>query len=680
MRKKYLNQAFVGNENMVISFSEKGELLRLFYPNRDCRQFVETLQAGVKVNDSALIYLHDDINNQYSQYYSENTNVLNTQIENTYFNLEILQTDFVTVDQNVYIRKYAMTNHNSIALDVDFLIYSQLLSSFNNMVGSKVEDNILMQYSHNYTFSIFSKLPIKGYRLNNSGEEIKNGVLCDKDYIGMARDSGVSFSVGKIEPGKTKEFEIFVYINNNREIYAFDQIKEKIETIRKMDTNKALEKAKKYWRKYVKQHDGLKILEEGKQEKWKEVLNSHKQGEFEKVKNIYTRTILLFPLLENHTTGGISAALEVDEEKDKSGRYSYCWPRDAVFTAKASDILKMYEDIEKFYTVFSKNTQSKNGMWEQRFFTDGRLAPCWGYQIDETASVVFGVYVHYYNTKNKAFLKETLDMCEKAINYLKKYIDYITGECVQERKNEMQQERFVKNESYDLWEMHEGIHLYSLAAIFGAFEAMEHIYENLREKKNTSPEKQKEEQEKIESVKQYGERVRKYCLTHLCDEETKVLRRNNKDQILDISILGAVTPFRMLDPNEKEVKNTIEKIDLTLRTYTGGYVRFENDSYIGGNNPWPIATLWMALYWLQVGEKEKAGKCIEFVTDTATKHGLLAEQIDNASLQSKWVIGLGWSHAMYITALYSIGLMNHLIDGPKSDKNFGVSHSKGQKE
>ena len=63
MRKKYLNQAFVGNENMVISFSEKGELLRLFYPNRDCRQFVETLQAGVKVNDSGLIYLHADVNN-----------------------------------------------------------------------------------------------------------------------------------------------------------------------------------------------------------------------------------------------------------------------------------------------------------------------------------------------------------------------------------------------------------------------------------------------------------------------------------------------------------------------------------------------------------------------------------------------------------------------------------------
>ena len=34
----------------------------------------------------------------------------------------------------------------------------------------------------------------------------------------------------------------------------------------------------------------------------------------------------------------------------------------------------------------------------QRFFTDGKLAPAWGYQIDETASVVYGIYEHYqYN-------------------------------------------------------------------------------------------------------------------------------------------------------------------------------------------------------------------------------------------------------------------------------------------
>ena len=51
---------------------------------------------GVKINDSAIIYLHDDINNHYSQKYVEDTNILTTNIENTYFNLQIEQIDFVT--------------------------------------------------------------------------------------------------------------------------------------------------------------------------------------------------------------------------------------------------------------------------------------------------------------------------------------------------------------------------------------------------------------------------------------------------------------------------------------------------------------------------------------------------------------------------------------------------------
>ena len=121
---------------------------------------------------------------------------------------------------------------------------------------------------------------------------------------------------------------------------------------------------------------------------------------------IYKRTILLYPLLSNEKTGGISAAIEVDEDRNFCGRYSYCWPRDAVFITKAMDILKMDKETEKFYKVFCKKTQSKNGMWEQRFFSDGRLAPCWGYQIDETASVILGIHAHYKITKNKKFLKK----------------------------------------------------------------------------------------------------------------------------------------------------------------------------------------------------------------------------------------------------------------------------------
>ena len=102
----------------------------------------------------------------------------------------------------------------------------------------------------------------------------------------------------------------------------------------------------------------------------------------------------------------------------------------------------------------------------------------------------------------------------------------------------------------------------------------------------------------------------------------------------------------------KKINNTIEKINLTLRTYTGGYLRFEQDHYMEGQNPWPIATLWMAMYYDKIGKKEEASECIRFVVNSCNEHGLLAEQIDNKTMTPNWVIGLGWSHAMFILSLW----------------------------
>ena len=89
--------------------------------------------------------------------------------------------------------------------------------------------------------------------------------------------------------------------------------------------------------------------------------------------------------------------------------------------------LNFGDNIERFYDYFLKVTQSSNGMWEQRFYTDGKLAPCWGYQIDETAIPVFGIYTYYKyqekkkGKKNTAFLKKNLKVLEKAMKFLDKY-------------------------------------------------------------------------------------------------------------------------------------------------------------------------------------------------------------------------------------------------------------------
>lgn len=641
MKTKYYNDAIIGGKNITASYTKNGELLRIMYPFPDFRSWVDEFKTGVKVNDSNIIYLHEDINNKYNQYYTEDTNILHTEITNTYFNLKIKQTDFALIKNNVLVKKYEFENSNNINLNVNFLVHSILLTEPNNMVSGEVKNNTLIQYCHDYTMYTFSNEQLLSYQINNSKENIKTGIVGGKDYIGMSCDSSISYNVGILEPNQKKELTIYLYFKNNNET-SEENLNKEIEDIKKLDVNKEEQTVEKYWKKYVKNHINMQLKSE--------------TNDFnKKINQIYKRSILLFPLLMNQETGGISAAVEVDENMTKSGRYSYCWPRDAVFITKALDMLKMTKETEKFYKVFCKETQSKNGMWEQRFYTDKTLAPCWGYQIDETASVVFGVYEHYKITKDVKFLKETYKMCEKAVKFLCNYMDNILGtkDTSDIVKNEIEATYHTENrnklpESYDLWEESEGIHLYSLACIYAAFEAIIQINTILKPEYEQTNRLKVEAMNKLEkAVKQYNQEIKKYISNNLYNEQTKTFTRNLKDQKSDISLLGLVTPFEIFAPKEKKVLNTIEKINMTLRTYTGGYLRYENDNYCEGKYPWTIATLWMAMYYQKAKENKKANECIKFIINSANEHGFLAEQVDNNTMEPAWVNGLAWAHAMF---------------------------------
>ena len=646
MENKYLNEAIIGNKKMLATYTAKGELQRLYFPSRDNRQYINFFHTGVKVNNSDLIYLHDDINNVYKQYYDTDTNVLNTEITNTYFNLTMLQTDCALIkEDNVLLKRYTFINEGKIDLDIEFFIHSELLSSENNHVSCKVIDNGMYQYAHDFVVSTFSKdYMIQKHQINGSKETIKRTEIYDKDYIGMSKDSSISYEIGTIHPNEKKTIEICIMVDENKNV---SEIEDEIDRIRRKDLNKECTETRAYWRKYVKNHNALNL---------KEAENSYEEKIFE----IYKRTILLFPLLTNAETGGIIASPEIDEYFTKCGRYAYCWPRDAVFITKAMDILNMHKETEKFYKNFCKMTQSKNGMWEQRFYTDGKLAPCWGYQIDETASVVYGVYEHYQYTKSEKFLKDNLKMCEKAIEFLKKYtyqwleLKDQSGDIVKEEiENSFYANKDKIHVSYDIWEMHEGIHLYSLASIYAAFESIMKMYKILD--KNVSEfDNNRLKEEKIskseKELKYLQEEIKKFINQKMYDEETNSYYRNTEDKFMDISMLGAVEPFHVFKPKEKKILNTVEKMNLSIRTYTGGYQRFEHDHYMNGN-PWPIANLWMTLYYLEAGEKKKAKETFDFVIKTAGKHDFLGEQIDNNTLKPNWVIGLGWSHAMFIIVL-----------------------------
>lgn len=622
MVTKYFNDAIIGNKTMTASFSKKGELLRLFNQAPDYKQFFEAFHTGVKINDSAMIYLHNDINNVFKQWYVDGTNVLVTEITNTYFNLKVTQIDFVLLKDNLLVRRYHFKNNNNIDLNLHFLAYSKLFTNINNDACGFFKNNALLQYTHDYTVCTFSKEKIDSCQINNAESDIMNGQVGGKDYIGMSADSAIQYNLGTLKPDEERVFNLCIHVNDNKEKNILNDLDTEIERFRKIDLKKELEDTKKYWRKYLKDHSKLQF-------------EADDAGV--SLKKIYDRSILMMPLIINENTGGISAGVESDEYKTKCGRYSYCWPRDAAFITAAFDEIGMEKEVDKFYKVFCKMTQNKNGGWEQRFYTDGRLAPCWGYQIDETASVVFGLYKHFEKTKNIKFLKDCLKMCESAVDFLDKYVvSVLNGD-----------DDFPK--SYDLWEEYEGVSLYSLAAIFGAYGAMLEMYKEVTNEFSNNRLKIEAIEKRKKVLEKRQREIKDFVLHHFYDEGKKSFVRNLDDGRIDISILGAVYPFKLFTSKEKRVLTTVERMNMTLRTYTGGYIRYEGDTYNGGYNPWVIANLWMANFYLENGQRKQARECFEFVVKSASEHGFLGEQVNNETMKPSWIIGLTWSHAMFVS-------------------------------
>ena len=637
---KFFNRAIIGNKNIVASYTEHGEMQRFCYPVIDGRQFVDFFHIGLKINDSNIVFLHDDYNNVYNQKYIKNTNILVTEIENLYFRIKVKQTDCALINRDILVKKYIIKNENDIDMNLNFIVNSKILSSSLENYGSRIFENGIVQYNHNYTFCIFSKNLLYGHRLNDVSEHITSGILKDKDYIGMSNEIAISYNLGILKPGNSVEFYLYVWAGENQK-----EFENKIYDVLKFDDDSEFDETINYWQNYVEMHNSIKI---------KNVASNFNK----KLVEIYNRTILLYPLLINYECGGVAAALEVDDERCKSGGYRYCWPRDAIFITKAFDLLKMKDETELFYNKFCKETQSENGMWEQRFFTDGRLAPCWGYQVDETASVIYGVYEHYKLYKDRSFLEKNLKMCENAIKFLVEYVENILdvddNDIVKRDLRAKYKKVFepAKQVSYDLWEMHEGIHLYSLCAIVASFNAMKNIYDELDNDDEKNSRLKKEKRNKlIQKLNRYIAFLQDYIQENLIEKKAKVLKRNTKDCIMDISVMGAVYPFDVFDVEEKVIKNTVDKINMTLRTYKDGYLRFEGDSYMGGKNPWIITTLWMALYYLKAGDISRAEMCFKYDVNTSAKHGFLSEQVSNDDENFQWVIGLGWSHAMFIIVL-----------------------------
>ena len=84
---KYFNNALIGNSNILGCLTDKGELIRLYYPNIDYFQNIDSYKFGILDNN---VKWFENANAK-KQYYEGN--ILYTELEMD--GVEILQRDYV---------------------------------------------------------------------------------------------------------------------------------------------------------------------------------------------------------------------------------------------------------------------------------------------------------------------------------------------------------------------------------------------------------------------------------------------------------------------------------------------------------------------------------------------------------------------------------------------------------
>jgi glucoamylase len=373
----------------------------------------------------------------------------------------------------------------------------------------------------------------------------------------------------------------------------------------------------------------IEVLSKRTEDFWKKWISSFTRDFGNEILNrIMKRSLLLLKLLIDKNHGGIVAAPCMEPE------YRFCWPRDATYVAYALDMCGFHDEAERFYK-WCQRAQEKEGGLYQRYYIEARLrGPCWSSQIDEIATVIWGIGKHFDLTGNYGFLKSMWSTVKQAANFICESINPVTS----------------LTQSVGLWEEKWGSHTYSNAAVCSALKASGKIAKLL------------EQNNLYHKWVDLSEKIRSSLINSVWDSQKNQFIRtfNPRDENLDVSLLGLTFPFEILLGDDYRMKATAQKIEQAFSYNVGGIGRYLGDLYYGGN-PWILSVLWLALYHEKLKDANKTEQLIKWATDCATDLDLLAEQIDKETSVPISAVPLAWSHAFFILAVLG-------LDDLKTDK------------
>ncbi len=602
--------AILGNGSLLATVSARGEIERLFWPNVDHGQHLGELRLGLE-RDGGTLWL-DDEPWSWEQAYADSASVLSTTAVLDGTTVEV--TDLVTPAEPVLVRGVRSSAPARLVVRI-----APSLDEDERSGAGYVDpgSGALVFYLRGVALAVTLVARDATSTLRES-----NGHDASQDIV-VYRAPVEGSLVGEID-------------GEARVLVAFGATPD--EAIARLTRPASVEL-------------GVLAGERAAYDRETIALADVAEGEKD-VADLYARSLLVLEQLTDRQTGATIAAPEFDPTFEQSGGYGFVWPRDLGYVV-LSFLAAGRDDLAVPALRWLAREQAPEGLWLQRYWTDGSLAPSWGlHQLDETGMVVFAYEAAWRELGDAALDRELWPSARAAADFLCGFVDPETG---------------LPLPSVDLWEQTDGQHSYSAAATYGglaAAAAMATRHEpSLEGRYRAAAERMREAIEAHLWSDEHGRYLRSRWVgrpDELGQEPpasfdralrypTKAVRSvDPEDARVDSSLLGLAWPFRAVDPSSPRMRATIEAVERELRTPEGGVLRHEDDHYAGGN-PWLISTLWLGLAERQAGDDAGHGASIAYALAQQTSLGLLPEQVTRDG-EPAWVVPLGWSHAMFLLA------------------------------
>ncbi|MDH3353141.1 MAG: glycoside hydrolase family 15 protein [Nanoarchaeota archaeon] len=577
--------------------------------------------------------------------YRKDSLVSEVRAVNGKLGIELLMTECVHFDRNVYMRNLKVKNISDKEREVR-VFFSQHFRISEDDIGDSIffdpKINSIVNYKGKRYFLIGGQSDgvdfvdyatgVSGGIGNRQGTYVdcEDGVLSKNSVEHGSTDSAIGFSL-RISAGGEKGINYWISVGKK-----YSEVLKIRNFVLKNGFEKLMEETSAYWVEWGSKRN----------------INFHELDE--KIVDLFKRSLLIIRAqTDNH--GATIAANDTHTLRTKRDTYSYMWPRDGALISRSLDRAG-HGDLTKKFFKFCSEVVSEDGYLMHKYNPDGSLGSSWHswlkgdkiqlpIQEDETALVMYALWKHYekYGDEDGIIKKMYRNFIKNMGDFLAAFRNLDNG---------------LPKESYDLWEEKLGVHTFTCSTVYAGLVAASKFAEVFGNKKD------------MKRYEKVAEEVRVATLKYMFDESRGVFIKGiyydkddnmQMDGTIDASTFYGLFEFGVIDVNDEKLSRTVELTleKLWFNDECSGLARYENDMYHRVHwqreNSWIVSTMWLAEYYINKAKSVEDLKLAKNLLDWAVKRallsGVLSEQLNPLNSHPLSVAPLTWSHAGFAVAV-----------------------------